>query len=168
MRHLCLWEGQVDILFNSQPATIGQPTSHVKKCQPVRLWLGQIVGGRRTGGPTTLGPHSGSEPSHWFPLGEWPTWPRRGKWHKWDLQSLIYHWHYLQGTFAVLYQCDLITYSCTKHRTILSRLFSVQTNLLISFPHQFWCITTQRYHFLGTTFIIINRKCYGKKTLLVV
>ena len=27
-----------------------------------------------------------------------------------------------------------------------------------------WCIITQRYYFLGTTFIIMNRKCYlGKK-----
>ena len=53
-------EGQVDILFNrqsaSQPAAIGQPTSHVTKYQPVRLWVGQIFGGRRTRSLTTLSP----------------------------------------------------------------------------------------------------------------
>ena len=78
----------------SQPAAIGQPTSHVQKCQPVRLWVGQIVGGGRTGGLTTLGLSPGSQHSHWFPLGEWPTWPRPGKWHKQTLQPFIYHWHY--------------------------------------------------------------------------
>ena len=53
-------EGQVDILLDSQsasqPAAIGQPTSHVQKCQPVRPWVGHIAGRRRNGGPTTLGP----------------------------------------------------------------------------------------------------------------
>ena len=28
------------------PATIGQPTSHVTRYKPVRLWVGQIYGGR--------------------------------------------------------------------------------------------------------------------------
>ena len=32
----------------SQPAAIGQPTSHVTRYQPVKLWVGQIFGGRRT------------------------------------------------------------------------------------------------------------------------
>ena len=31
----------------SQPAAIGQPTSHVTKYQPVRLWVGQMVAGRQ-------------------------------------------------------------------------------------------------------------------------
>ena len=26
-----------------------------------------------------------------------------------------------------------------------------------------WCVTTPRYYFCGATFIITNRKCYGKK-----
>ena len=39
------------------------------KYQPVRLWVGQIFGGRRTGSLTTLGPTPGSQHSHWFPLG---------------------------------------------------------------------------------------------------
>ena len=112
-RCICLGEGQVDILWDSQPA---QPTSHVKTCQPVRLWVGHIVGSMRTGGPTTLGPSLGSQHSHWFPLGELPTWPRPGKWHIWVLQPFMYHWHYLQGLFAVLYLCDLIRYSCTTCR----------------------------------------------------
>ena len=49
-------EGQVDILLDSQPAAIGKPTSHVKKCQPVRLQVGHIVCDGRTGGLTTLAP----------------------------------------------------------------------------------------------------------------
>ena len=65
-------KGQVDISFNRQsaslPAAIGQPTSHVTKHQPVGLMVGQIVGGRRTGSLTTLGPSPGSQHSHWFPL----------------------------------------------------------------------------------------------------
>ena len=91
-------EGQVDILFHrqsaSQPSAIGQPTSHVTAYQPVRLWVGQIFGGRRTGSPTTLGPSPGSQHSHWFPW-EWLTWPRPGKWHKWALQPAKYLWHYV-------------------------------------------------------------------------
>ena len=35
----------------------------------MRLWVGQIFGGRRTRSPTTLGPSPGSHHSHWFPLG---------------------------------------------------------------------------------------------------
>ena len=121
----------------SLPAAIGQPTSHVTKYQPVRLQVGQIVGGRRTGGLTTLGPWPGSQHSHWFPLGEWPTWPRPGKWHKWALQPIIYHWHYFQGLFAVSYLHHLITYSCMKCREMLYRLFSLQTNSFISFHCQY-------------------------------
>ena len=64
-------EVQVDILLDSQsasqPVTVGQPTSHVQKCQPV--WAGHIVGVRRTGCLTTLGPSPESQLSHWFPLG---------------------------------------------------------------------------------------------------
>ena len=66
-------EGQVDILFDRQsaslPAAIGMPTRHVTKYQPVRLQVGQVVGGRRTGSLTTLGPSPGSQQSYWFPLG---------------------------------------------------------------------------------------------------
>ena len=54
-----LW-GQVNILLASQPTSLpaatGQTTSHVEKFQPVRLWIGQIDDGRRTGSPTTFGP----------------------------------------------------------------------------------------------------------------
>ena len=49
-------EGQVDILLDSQPAAIGQSTSHVQKCLTVKLWVGDIVGGRRTWGPDHIGP----------------------------------------------------------------------------------------------------------------
>ena len=164
-RCLCLGEGQVYILCNSQ--SVSQPTSHVKKCQPVRLWVGQIVDGGRTGGLTTLGPSPGSQHSHWFPLGEWPTSPRPGRWHKWALQPFIYHWYYLQWPFAVLYLHNLITYSCTKYREMLLRLFSVQTNLLISFHHQSGVLLHK-----GTTFweLLLSSdigNAMGKKLLVV-
>ena len=31
-------------------------------------------------------------------------------------------------------------------------------------PPPIWCINTPRYYFWGTTFIIRNQKCYGKKS----
>ena len=72
-RCLCLGEGQVDILFDRQsaslPAAIGKPTSHVTKYQIVRLLVGQIVGGRRTGSPTTLSPIQGPSTPTGPPLG---------------------------------------------------------------------------------------------------
>ena len=74
-------------------------------------------------GLITLGPCAGSQHSHWFPLEEWPTWPRPGKWHKWALQPIICHWHYFQGSFAVVYVHHLITFSCMKCREMLYRLF---------------------------------------------
>ena len=86
--------------------------------------------------PDHIGPQSRVPALPLIPLGEWPTWPRPDKWHKWALQPVIYHWHYLQGLFAVLYLHHLITYSCTKCREMLSGLFSVQTNVCISFHHQ--------------------------------
>ena len=95
--------------------------------------LGQSDDGRRTGSLTTLGPCPALPLVH---LGEWPTWPRPGKWHKWAWQPVIYHWYYFQGPFAVLYLHHLITYSWTKCREMLYRLLSLQTNLLISFHSQ--------------------------------
>ena len=96
---ISLGEGQVDILCNrhsaSQPAAIGQPTSHVTKYQPVRLWDGQIFGGRWTGSLTTLSPIPESQHSYWFPLGSDLPDLRSGKWQKWALQSVIYIWHYI-------------------------------------------------------------------------
>ena len=110
-----LGKGQVDILLDNQSASCtwpaNQPCNKMSTYQtlgwPDRWW-------GRTVGLTTLGPSPGSQHSHWFPFGEWPTWPRPGKWHKWALQHFIYLWHYLQGLFAVLYLHDLITYSWTK------------------------------------------------------
>ena len=60
-----------------------------------------------------------SSPIYSYPLREWPTWPRPGKWHKWALQPIIYHWYYFQGPSAVLYLHHLITYSCKKCREML-------------------------------------------------
>ena len=87
-------------------------------------------------GPDHIGPQSRVPALQLVPLGEWPTWPRLDKWHKWALQPVIYLWHYFQGLFAVLYLHDLIIYSHTKCREMLSGLCSFQTNLLISFHHQ--------------------------------
>ena len=82
------------------------------------------------------------------PLGEWPTWPKPGKWYKWALQSVVYHWYYIEWPFAVLYLCCLITYSCTHCREILYGLCSLLTNLCISFHHQSYVLLQQ-----GTTFM---------------
>ena len=70
-----------------------------------------------------------------------------GKWHKWALQPVIYLWHYVQGLFAVLYLCCLITYSCMQCKEMLYRLCSLQTNLHISFHHPSDVLLHQ-----GTTF----------------
>ena len=51
----------------SLPAAIGRPTSHVKKFQ--QLWVGQIVDGGRTEGPTTLGPSPGPSTPTGSPWG---------------------------------------------------------------------------------------------------
>ena len=135
-RCLCLGEGYIDILWDSMSASQLQLAS-----QPAmwKMSTCQILGWSDSWWWENWGPNS--------PLGEWPTWPRPGKWHKWAVQTLIYHWHYLQGLFEVLYLCDLITYSCTTCREMLSRLFSVLINLLISFHHQSGVLLHQ-----GTTF----------------
>ena len=83
-----------------------------------------------------IGPQSRVPALPLVPLGEWPTWPRPGKWHKWALQPFIYIWHYIKWWFAVLYLCCLITYSCTQCREMLYRLCSLQVNLHISFHYQ--------------------------------
>ena len=89
-----LWVRLTFCAIGSQPASllaaIGQSSSHVTKYHTVRLWVGQIVGGRRTGDLTILSPCPWSQHSTWFPLGDWPTWPRLGKWHKWAPQPIIY------------------------------------------------------------------------------
>ena len=95
---------------------------------------------------------------HWAPvqgpstptvlLGEWPTWPRLCKWHKWALQPVKYLWHYILGLFAVLYICCLIIYSCTQCKEMLYGLSSLQTNLHIYFHHQSDVLLHQ-----GTTFV---------------
>ena len=152
-------KAQVDSLFHRQsanlPAATGQQTGHVTKYQPVSLWIGQIVGGRRTGGLTILGPYPGSQHSHWLPFGEWPTWPRPGKWHKWALQPIIYHWHYFQGPFAVLYLSLNQIFLHKMYRNMIWTIFSPDqfTHIL---PPSIWCINTPRYYFWGTTFIITN------------
>ena len=82
------------------------------------------------------------------PQGEWPTWSKPGKWHKWAMQLFINMWHYLQWLFTNMYICNLITYSCTKSKKMLWGLFLHLTNLLISFHQQSSVLLHQ-----GTTFI---------------
>ena len=128
----------------SQLAAIGQPTSDVQNANlsDSRLVILVVVGGL------------GSD--HIRPQSRVPALPPWGVTYMTKarqvthgvLQPVIYHWHYLQGTFAVLYICHLITYSCTKCREMLSRLFSVQTNVCISFHHQSDVLLNQ-----GTTFM---------------
>ena len=40
--------------------------------------------------PNYIGPQSSVPSLPLVPLGEWPTWPRPGKWHKWALQPVVY------------------------------------------------------------------------------
>ena len=159
-------EGQVDILFNNQsacqPAAIGQPCEKMPTCQMFDWsdsWWWE------NWGPNHIGPQSRVPALPLVPLGGVTYLTKARQVTQMSYAALIYHWHYLQGLFAVLYLHDLITYSCTKCREMLSRLFSVQTNLLISFHHQSGLLLHQRYYFLGTIFIIINRKCYGKNSV---
>ena len=98
--------------------------------------------------PTTLCPSPGSQHSHWFPLGEWPTWPRPGKWHNWALLDFIYLWHYFKGWFAVLYLHDLITYACTKCIEMPQGLVFSPDQFTHIHPPSIWYITTPRYYFL--------------------
>ena len=129
------------------PAAIGQPTSLVTRYQPVRLWVPQIFGGRRTGSLTIMSPSPGSQHSHWFPLGS--DLPDQGQASDTnELCSLLYTF---STTFSdclqFFYLCCLITYSCRQHRKMLYGLSSLLTNLCISFHHQSDVLLHQ-----GTTF----------------
>ena len=101
---------------------------------------------------TPLTPPDAQTPPKWppqlVPQGEWPTWPKPGKWHKWAMQLFINMWHYLQWLFINMYIHNLITYSCTKSIKMLWGLFLCLTNLLISFHQQSGVLLHQ-----GTTFI---------------
>ena len=86
------------------------------------------------------------------PQGEWPTWSKPGKWHKWPMQVFINMWHYLQWLFTNMYIHNLITYSCMKSIKMLWGLFLPLTNLLISFHQQ----SSELLH-QGTTFHLFIR-----------
>ena len=76
----CVIGSQPASQLASLTATIGQPTSHVTRYQPVRLWVGQM-----DWEPYHIGLQSRIPALPLVPLGKWPTWPRPGKWHKWTL-----------------------------------------------------------------------------------
>ena len=141
---MCLPGGRVRLTFCLKGS---QPASHVTKYQPVRLWVGQIVGGRRTVSLTTLGPCQGSQHSHLFPLGS--ELPDQGQ--ATDTNELCSPLYTTGTTFRdhlqFFYLYHLITYSCTKCREMLYTLFSLHTNLLISFHHKSDVLLHQ-----GTTF----------------
>ena len=125
-------------LIGSQPASLpaafGQPTSHVTKYQPVRLWVCQIFG-RRTGSLTTLGPSPESHHSHWFPMGS--DLPEQGQASDTnELCSLLY-------TFGTMFRdCwQFCIYAASSHILAYTREKCytdcyLQTNLHISFHHQ--------------------------------
>ena len=108
--------GQVDILQDSQSASQLQLASQLAMWQIFNLstsggsdsWWGYNWGLDHTG------PQSRVPLLPLVSLWGWPTWSRPGKSHKWALQLFIYHWHYVQGPFAVFYLPDLIIYSSTK------------------------------------------------------
>ena len=98
--------------------------------------------------PNHIGPQSRVAALWLVPLGEWPTWPRLGKWHKVSSEASLYTiGTTFMGLFAVLYLHHLITYSCMKCREMWHRLLSLQTNLLVSFHLQSDVLLHQ-----GTTF----------------
>ena len=98
--------------------------------QPVRLWIGQIFGGRWTGSPTTLYPSPGSQHSYWIHLGS--DLSDQGR-QVTEMSSTTSYIHLaLCLVTAVLYLHCPITYSCTQCREMLHRLCSLQTNLHIS------------------------------------
>ena len=77
-----------------------------------------------------------------------------GKWHQSPMQPHINIWHY----FTVVYLHDLITYSFTKCMEMLSGLFPIQTDSLISFHQQSSILLHQ-----GTTFKELLSLVFYKK-----
>ena len=102
---------------------------------------------REKWGPDHIGPQFRGPALPLVPQGEWPTWSKPGKGHKWAMQLFINIWHYLQLLFIDMYICHLITYSCTKSIEMIWGLFLLLTNLLISFHQQSNVLLHQ-----GTTF----------------
>ena len=134
--------GQVDMWWDP-----GVRVSLTFKCEPIRLWVSQIVGGENWW-PNHIEPQSRVPALPLVPLVEWPIWPRLGKRHKWTPQHFIYLWHYFWGWFAVLYLYDLITFLHQVYRNATRTICSPGqfTHIL---PPSIWCITTPRYYFLG-------------------
>ena len=80
-------------LIGSQPASqlancnwpTNQPCDNISTCQALGwsdIWW------QEDREPNHIGPQSRAPALPLVPLGEWPTWPRPGKWHKWALQLL--------------------------------------------------------------------------------
>ena len=107
------------------PAAIGQPTSHVTTYQPVRLWVGQIVGGRRTRAQPHWAPVQGPSTPTGSPWGS--DLPDQGQASDTNELSSPYCWHYFQDCLQFVSMSPII-YSCTKCMEMLYGLFSLQTN----------------------------------------
>ena len=78
------------------------------------------------------------------------------------MQPYINIWHTFQWLFTVMYLHDLITNSCTKCMEMLSGLFPIQTNLLISFQEQSSVLLHQ-----GTTFKELLSLVFYRKRAVV-
>ena len=99
----CLCLGRVRLTFcliGSQPASqlascnwpANQPCYKISTCQGLGwsdIWWQEDTE------PGHIGPLFRIPSLPVVPLGQWPTWPRAGKWHKWPLQPIIYLWHYV-------------------------------------------------------------------------
>ena len=151
----------------SQPASqlqlaINQPCAKMSTCQTLgwsHSWQWEDWD------QTTLDPSAGSQHSQWFPLEEWPTWPRSGRWHKWALQPLYIPLTLFTGTiYSFVSMSPNPPFSCTKCKRNAIKTIFCPGQFMHIIPPSIWCITTQRNYFLWNIFIIINRKCYGEKT----
>ena len=82
-------------VLGSQPANqlascnrpANQPCHKISTCQALGwsdMWW------QEDWKPDHIGPQSRVPALPPVPLGEWPTWPKPGKWHKWALQPVIY------------------------------------------------------------------------------
>ena len=76
--------------------------------------------------------------------GEWPTWLKPGKWHKWAVQLFLNMWHYLQWLFTNMYIHNLILHQIYKNAM---RTISTPDQFTHILPSTISCITIPMYYF---------------------